>query len=310
MTPQNCVILTRGGLQAFEAFCESSAMPKDFREQLYQRCRLMICRKILCEGNRTKDTIKALQDEGVWVLGLTARYATSAEDTDDMLSHFGLDLTVNCPLPSKLSLQDPETQAVYMNGVIYTNAVEKGTVLNRFLQNVVYRDHVFPDADAKSAGEVRHSISRDSKLSAEQFQEYVQSSSTPLPKEIVFCDDRKDNAESVFNNLTFARKFDIRLTCYHYTFTHTLSERPANLDRPEIVVEAVSAGPAKLIELLEQSLECALAVVQIAAFIKTEGMRLFNDAQAKALLEDIRRASSRSQSKEGQLTAALEAEPS
>jgi hypothetical protein len=302
MTPQNCVMLTKGGLQAFESFCESSTMPKDLREQLYQRCRLMICRKILCEGARTKETIKELQEQGVWVLGLTARYATSSEDTDDMLSHFGLSLKVNCPLPTNLSLQDPETQAVYMNGVIYTNAVEKGTVLNRFLQNVVYREHVFPDKDK---GEELKALEAKLKEDERMQQEYVHNTTTSLPKEIIFCDDRKDNAESVFNHLSFARKFNIPLTCYHYTYTQTLQEKPVTLEHPEKIAEAVSAGPDKLVELWEHSMEYALAVVQIAAFIKTEGMRLFNDSQAKALLEDIRGAIERTQSKEGNAVSVI-----
>lgn len=83
---------------------------------------------VLCEGQVTLDTIHHLQDHGVCVMGLTARYSNMEQSTIDTLGKFGIDFTRNNPMKA-VQLQ----HGTYSRGVIFTNAVFKHEVLDDFL---------------------------------------------------------------------------------------------------------------------------------------------------------------------------------
>lgn len=84
--------------------------------------------------------VHQLQSRGCWVLGLTSRYAKQAPATQVTLSQHNMDLNKSAPshLPRTQALQDPETRAVYCNGVIYTNAIDKAAVRSRVLSSAAH----------------------------------------------------------------------------------------------------------------------------------------------------------------------------
>jgi hypothetical protein len=86
--------------------------------------------------NDTIATIHAIQQRGIAVFALTARYSHMAAVTKKELASLGLDLTVTSPFAKDAVLHDQETEASYDGGVIFTNACEKGPVLDRFLHNL------------------------------------------------------------------------------------------------------------------------------------------------------------------------------
>jgi hypothetical protein len=74
--------------------------------------------------------------------------------------------------------------------VIYTNASDKGLVLNRFLEEVLFR-------------EVLQAQQRGAELPV-------------LPPEIVFVDDRLSNVTAMLTTLPIAEKLGVKLTCYQF----------------------------------------------------------------------------------------------
>ena len=181
--------------------------------------------KMLAEGSTTLEVIKKLQAAGCWVFGLTSRYFNTVARTDDMLCRLGIDFSTSTPLPADLSLQDPGSQAVYCRGIIYTNAVDKGVVLNRFLENVLFR-HVLDDEEKKkrAAAESQKSSMNDLKQrvgftegEGEFFSpDAASTNKLRVPSSIVFVDDRLTNVESVLNGVPLAENLGIPLHGYLY----------------------------------------------------------------------------------------------
>lgn len=86
----------------------------------------LLSQKRLCEANVTKDTITHLQANGVWVLGLTSRYARNAFATTECLEHFEIDLRTNALVHGVEDLG-------LVQGVIHCDNNPKGESLLRFL---------------------------------------------------------------------------------------------------------------------------------------------------------------------------------
>merc|ERR1712054_175464 len=89
----------------------------------------------------TANLVRALQERGCWVFGCTSRYAPMSEKTTKTLLSLGIDLTLRSPFPPGKALYDPRTEALCKDGIVYTNAINKAIVLNRFLEKVVFRSY-------------------------------------------------------------------------------------------------------------------------------------------------------------------------
>jgi hypothetical protein len=185
MTSNASVLTTAEGVKEFQRYIRNVQMDLHSKNVLCQKLQAILDRKVACEPI-TSQVLRQLQGAGCWVLGLTARYSHMSARTNATLSELAIDLSANSPLPRNQALQDPDTKALFCNGVIFTNAMDKGDVLNRFLTNVVFRP-----------------------LGSE-----------PAPssyKEIVFVDDRLDNAQSVLRGLHIATILRLPVYAYHYT---------------------------------------------------------------------------------------------
>lgn len=192
MSPKGSVLYTPRGLKKFQQFVDGMATEFLTKVMHCKALQRLLDEKVLVEAD-TAHVVKELQRRGYWVLGCTARHSGMAARTQVTLTRLSVDFTLNCPLPVDTALQDPDTQALFSRGVIYTNAIDKGDVLDRFLSNVLLSDPSF-------------SVS-----------------------EIVFVDDRKDNVESVMRNVFVAHKKGIRIHGYYYTAAH-FKEYPADFD--------------------------------------------------------------------------------
>jgi len=190
MTPNDPVLLSPAGLKLFQARLGQLDIDYDTKVRLCRRLQTILDEKVPCE-HAIPAIIRELQERGCWVVGCTARYSHMAQRTNVTLFQVGIDLSVHCPIPRGQALQDPETEALFANGVIYTNAMDKGIIFNRFMENVIYRDLKKPDGSTEWNREI--------------------------PREFVFVDDRVSNCESIVKGLSFAHKLDIPITSYHYT---------------------------------------------------------------------------------------------
>ena len=88
----------------------------------------------------TVATIKALQAKGVPVFALTARFSSMLQTTKLELASLSLDLSLTSPF--KAVVRDTATNALISDGIIFTNANEKGPILNRFLANALFEKHL------------------------------------------------------------------------------------------------------------------------------------------------------------------------
>lgn len=182
-----CMMLSHQGIRAYQYLIRKKESyhnrPRDELEERRIALQEALNSKRLVQP-RTADVVKALQDKGCWVFGLTSRYAEMADRTIATLLSLGIDLSLRSPFPAGKALFDPRTEAVCKDGIIFTNATNKAVVLNRFLEKVVFRS-------------------------------YPKDSPVPVP-EIVFVDDRMENVEHLMAGLHAAASRSIKLTCYHY----------------------------------------------------------------------------------------------
>jgi len=145
--------------------------------------------------SRTAWVIRELQESGAHVFALTARYAEMAAITIKALRALGIDFSHSAPFP-KGAIRDPDTDSLCEDGVIYTNAHDKGLVLNRFLQHVTFA-HLLQGAPGAAPAR-------------------PMSPCVATPSEIVFIDDRVANCHSIVDGLPCARALGIRIISYHY----------------------------------------------------------------------------------------------
>jgi len=207
MTPTTCSLFTAEGIKAFERYVYNLNVDHKVKVEHCSRLQKILDNKVLVERT-TADVIRHLQQMGCWVMGCTARYSNMAPRTQATLGSLGIDLNLNSVLPAGRALQDPDTNALFSNGIIYTNAVDKGEVLNSFFENVIFRDvRRIPQPDGSSKW------------------------SAPLPSTIVFVDDRHSNSESVLRNLHIAQKLSIPVYSYHYIAAHPKAVDPSHTAR-------------------------------------------------------------------------------
>jgi len=218
MTPFSARIFNSENIATFESHINALAIDEEYKKMICDRVQEMLDKKVLVEEDITTQVVTKLQDMGCWVFGLTSRYCTTAIRTHEMLKGLGIDLTRASPLPPDLSLQDPGTQAVYSHGIIYTNAMDKGYVLNRFMENVLLREYLDAqqnDSSRPAGSTAPISINRNS--SFREGEEYtLDTSGIRVPSEIVFVDDRLSNSESVLEGMPLAAKLGIPVHSYHY----------------------------------------------------------------------------------------------
>jgi hypothetical protein len=161
--------------------------------------------KVLVEGLITTNTIKELQSAGYWVFGLTTRYSSMADSTTETLLKLGIDFTAVAPFPPT-RLEDPMTGAVVANGVVYCNGFNKGFVLNRILENVVFGAslRILRSKGAWAPPKV---------MSREDTQNLV------LPPLLVLVDDVRANLDSMLE-VSVAKMLRVPVVGFHFTPPH------------------------------------------------------------------------------------------
>jgi len=183
-------LLTPKGVLKFQAYVHQSYKDFTTKNKHTRNLQAALQQKELTEVC-VAEVIKQLQRKGCFVFGLTARYQEMAHSTQRTLSELDIDFNLTAPFP-KQALQDPETEAFCWNGIVYCNNTDKGVVLNRFLENIVFRDLLAK----QQAG---HRLER-----------------SMLPSALFFVDDRMEHASSVLSSLSVARNLGVPVTCYHY----------------------------------------------------------------------------------------------
>lgn len=180
-----CFLMSEVGIREFQkelsknlkyrrqSFLETKTLTKRLQQALREMK--------LVEGLETKNVLERLKKKGCWVFALTARYAEMANSTNKMLSDLGIDFAATAPFPRGSQMRDPQTGAVCTDGIIYSSALDKGMVLNRFLENVVFRKHL-------QALNVARPLAPSQRAN--------------LPPKLVFVDDRVENVESVASGLS------------------------------------------------------------------------------------------------------------
>jgi len=159
--------------------------------------------KILIEGSTTTNVVSSLQRAGCCIFGLTTRFEETAPGTHKTLRSLGVDMTLTSPFPPQ-RMEDPETGAVYENGVIYCNGEDKGLVLNRFLENVV----LFGPLNYLRTLRMR-SNNHIANINAVRYH-------WPIPPGIYYVDDRVEHCHSLNTRLPIAPALGIPVHCYLY----------------------------------------------------------------------------------------------
>ena len=134
-----CAMIKEKGLARYQHLLSSSPRYKhirfDEKTKMTRMLQAAVSSKRAMESD-TVQTIRTLQQRGVQLFALTARFSSMAATTQRELSTLGLDFSLTSPFPSGRILRDEMTDAIYEDGVVYTNATEKGPVLNRFLHSL------------------------------------------------------------------------------------------------------------------------------------------------------------------------------
>lgn len=200
------LLLSNEGIRAFQKYVFQ--LPVDFatKNRLCRSLQTSLQRKVLTEKS-TAEVIRGLQAQGCHVFGLTARYMELAHNTKTTLLSLGIDLAATAPLPTGRPLTEPQTQAVCQDGIIFCNNVDKGTVLERFMQHIIMP-------------EVMRRRKMAAAYEAKSPMRGVRSHNQPI--RFFFVDDRYDMCESVWTAVTSgtAMRCDMEVECYHYCPPH------------------------------------------------------------------------------------------
>lgn len=181
------LILTDDGVAEFQRWIRGRFPDFKTRNKWCRKLEQCLKTKSLVQTD-TAEVIRELQAQGCWVFGLTARYSEMSAMTDKQLADVGVDLNAHSPFQGRC-LMDPATKALLRNGIIYCNSQAKGVVLNRFLENVLFRSHLLDPNN---------------------------SNLLPLPGGLVFVDDNYQHVLSVSRDLEILKKLPIPISCYHY----------------------------------------------------------------------------------------------
>ena len=132
-----CSMMTESGLQRYSSIINSHEKYKHLsfanKSSITRALQSAVSRKRGVE-NDTIATIKSMQLKGIPVFALTARFASMIATTRTELASLGLDFSLTSPFPS--FVKDLSSSAVLCDGVLYSNAQEKGPILNRFLSQL------------------------------------------------------------------------------------------------------------------------------------------------------------------------------
>lgn len=222
-----CMLMSETGLKEFQK--ELSKNPKYRRQSfletknLTKRLQHALREMKLMEGAATKHVLRKLKEKGCWVFALTARYSDMSNVTNKMLSELDIDFAATAPFPRGSQMRDPQTGAMCSDGIIYSCALDKGMVLNRFLENIVFRKHV---QDLNKA----HPCPLPPSQRAD------------LPRQIIFVDDRVENVESVANGLGVCAgsRLNIPVCSLHYTpSAEVLSPRSSSHSRRRSLANSI-----------------------------------------------------------------------
>ena len=140
-----CLLTTDKGIQAYQAilarnplYAELTLKQKNAVTRVLQRA---LDSKRLVESD-TQLVIRSLQDMGCTCFGLTKRWSESSAETRKELLTMGIDFVGSSPFPRGRKYCDECTESLLVDGVIYTNGHEKGPVLDRFLSQIVFAQHL------------------------------------------------------------------------------------------------------------------------------------------------------------------------
>ena len=140
-----CLLTTDKGIQAYQAilarnplYAELTLKQKNAVTRVLQRA---LDSKRLVESD-TQLVIRSLQEMGCTLFGLTKRWSESSAETRKELLTMGIDFVSSSPFPRGRKYCDECTESLLVDGVIYTNGHEKGPVLDRFLSQIVFAQHL------------------------------------------------------------------------------------------------------------------------------------------------------------------------
>jgi len=280
---QPCCLMTEAGARMVQTALTSSPLctswPTSKKQHHINRLQRALQTKRLVESD-TAQVIQQLQQAGCWVFGLTSRYSELASSTSDTLRSLGVDLAATAPFPpagreAGRMLRDPYTGAVCQDGIIFTNALDKGLVLNRFLEHVVFRALLeeisqYNQATAKGAA-----------------CELTPPNLSDVPLELVFVDDRSSNVRSVASGLNTAKQLGISVTSYLYAnadiVPHIEDSPNSEVDEDEDNNPLASVVPGP-------NFDQSLARIQLRHFFeeheKFGGSPLMTDQEARQFLSN------------------------
>ena len=358
-----CHMMTERGLQRYQSLITAhphyKQLPFATKSSITRQLQAAVSRKRGVERDTIR-TIKQLQAAGVHVFALTARFSSMIATTKLELASLSLDMSLTSPF--KNFVRDTETSAVISDGIIFSDGNEKGPILNRFLSDVLFHQHlklspplapppsspplpsskpitITPSAtsssaaasvvasplssslpspapriifktskrlrvkkmrgkldedddtatarDAAAATSVSNSRGRLSNAVSAASLNGVRKDSTesdglcPLPRRIVFVDDRLQNCVSVMNGLRCTQQLQVAVLTYHYTPSSAAErlQRPTFDDSDDDEDVQREAEDEDDDEESEQQRLLALAEYQIHHFIRSQ--QVLNDAAAR-----------------------------
>ena len=127
-----------------------------------------------------------------------------------------IDLSKSSPFINNF-LQEPKTEAISYHGVIYCNGQDKGTILNVYLEYILY-----PNIFENQA----------------HYFTYVKA-----PSHIYFIDDRSEHVLSVYKHLSCAKLLNISCTFYQYCphiIKQVLAEKDVAIQHPHILNKQIN----------------------------------------------------------------------
>lgn len=133
-TTFGCSLLTSMGTRKFGEFLKNQFRSASFAEKqdvtnaLYRA----LSSFVLAE-DETASVVRALQDRGAYVFGLTARSNSLSSITTSSLEALGIDLRRTAPPTLPLRVIDEETKFAVADGIVYCNDLDKGKVFQRLL---------------------------------------------------------------------------------------------------------------------------------------------------------------------------------
>jgi len=133
-TKYGCSLLTSLGTRQFTEYLKNQYRSASLaeRQDITNALSKELASFVLAE-DETSNVIRALQERGAYVFGLTARSSSLANFTTTSLASLGIDFCRAAPPTLPLRVFDAETNAAVVDGVVYCNDTDKGVVFQRLL---------------------------------------------------------------------------------------------------------------------------------------------------------------------------------